>query len=447
MPKAEKPISRLLDFVYKVTLASILIFIPLYPKFPLFSVPFTYVAIRAEDFLILFASFLWALIVIRDRHTIRFPRITLSIAVFIIIGLFSSISAIFLTQNVQPLLVVLHYLRRIQYIIVFFLFYHGSLLLPNRQFLFKVFHIPAFFVFAYGIAQLYFGAPVISTMDSEASKGLALFLRPGVTLSSTFSGHYDLAVYLCMIIILFFSHIVTLTRRWPLIISYIGMLPMAWLFMQTGSRISLASLYLAIGALTLISKKHLQGFVTLSILTVFLLTSPQFAGRFDSLLDVVKIKLQSTVKISHIYASAPEPTPTLKVLPTPTPEPLRAIQSDRSTSIRFDVEWPRAIRAFYKNPLFGTGYSSITLATDNSYLRLLGEVGLLGLTSFMAILAILLKTIWHKLQQTRPSALHLWSIGVLICFLTTATFLDVFEASKIAILFWAVMGLSFAAKS
>jgi len=34
-------------------------------------------------------------------------------------------------------------------------------------------------------------------------------------------------------------------------------------------------------------------------------------------------------------------------------------------------------------------------------------------------------------------------MGILVFFLITAVFLDVFEASKIAILFWAFMGLAF----
>ena len=56
-----------------------------------------------------------------------------------------------------------------------------------------------------------------------------------------------------------------------------------------------------------------------------------------------------------------------------------------------NVEWPRAIRALKKNPLLGTGYSSITLATDNDYLRLLGETGVLGFLAFLLIGVRLIK--------------------------------------------------------
>ena len=63
----------------------------------------------------------------------------------------------------------------------------------------------------------------------------------------------------------------------------------------------------------------------------------------------------------------------------------------RSFQIRLNIEWPRAIRAFWKNPFLGTGYSSITIATDNDYLRILGETGIFGLLSFVLLFFVLVK--------------------------------------------------------
>ena len=44
----------------------------------------------------------------------------------------------------------------------------------------------------------------------------------------------------------------------------------------------------------------------------------------------------------------------------------------------------------------GTGYSSITLATDNDYLRLLGEVGILGFLAFFLIFIRIGKKIYDS---------------------------------------------------
>ncbi|EKD53160.1 MAG: hypothetical protein ACD_61C00127G0001, partial [uncultured bacterium] len=121
---------------------------------------------------------------------------------------------------------------------------------------------------------------------------------------------------------------------------------------------------------------------------------------------------------------------------------------DISTNIRLNVEWPRAMRAFYKNPFLGTGYSSITLATDNDYLRALGETGLLGLLSFLALLLGIGKFLFAQLKKVSgiDKIIIVSALGIFISFLTTATFIDVFESSKIAILFWAFMGLAFSTK-
>ena len=441
MKKAEGPILKLLNSLYKYAVAALFIFIPLYPKFPLFNVPFTYVAIRAEDFFIAATLGLLLLKLIAERR-VKLPTITPQIAIFFFVGLVSTISAILVTKNVEPLLVILHFLRRIEYIVVFFLVYFAGRKDKDRFFYLELILLPAIGVFAYGIAQLYFQAPVISTMDSEASKGLALTLRPGVTLSSTFAGHYDLAVYLSMMMI-FLSAISASLNSWikrlPFIAAFSALL---WLFMQTGSRISLAGLVVAVILVTMIYRRYLLGFVLLLIIGVGVATSPAILMRFKSILNVF-VSQTPTTMIGQVMAQTPTPTPTPTPIPTPTPEELRPIQEDRSTSIRFDVEWPRALRSLYKNPFLGTGYSSLTIATDNDYLRALGETGVLGFLSFIAVLIGLFKALRHRLSHNGfDKVIAVSSLGVFVFFLITAVFLDVFEASKIAILFWAFMGLA-----
>jgi len=148
-----------------------------------------------------------------------------------------------------------------------------------------------------------------------------------------------------------------------------------------------------------------------------------------------------------LRAAAAESTGFLSVLGD---EALRPIQEDRSTSIRFDVEWPRALRSLYKNPFLGTGYSSISLATDNEYLRALGETGLLGFVAFVSILIALFRALvsgYRLAKGDLDQAITLGALGVYSVFLISAFFLDVFEASKIAIMFWAFTGLAMSTKS
>ena len=131
----------------------------------------------------------------------------------------------------------------------------------------------------------------------------------------------------------------------------------------------------------------------------------------------------------------------MNIDPTPTPTP---VFEDRSTSIRLNVEWPRALRAFSKNPLFGTGYSSITLASDNDYLRSLGETGLLGFLAFSQIFAWLIlyfKNGYKKMDDLEKVFVYSF-FASLVGILMNAMFIDIFEASKLALSFWLFMGMS-----
>ena len=421
MKQLVKLTQKELNSLFKYIGAAILIFIPLYPKFPLFFLPGSSVAVRVEDILIAVAVML-LLIICKRKLSNKLPSITYQVLVYWGVGLLSVISAILITKNVNPLITILHFFRRVEYTSLFFVFYYlGSISKKNRLFFLELLLLPAIGVFLYGLAQVYLKAPVISTMNAEFSKGVALTLQPGVQLSSTFSGHYDLAVYLSFVVSILFAIAVHTKEKHKLGVTYLSTLPLVWLFSKAGSRMGLLGLLAAVSAISLIRKKLFLGFVMIFLIGLGVISSPHLMGRFGSF---IKVFAQEEV--------------------------LRPIQQDRSTSIRLDVEWPRAIRSFYKNPFLGTGYSSLGLATDNDYLRSLGETGLLGFLSFIFLLAALAKSIWSSLKKASGIAdktLAVASVGVFVSMTMVAVFIDTFEASKIAIMFWSIMGLSLSVKS
>ena len=434
MQRTESRIGKLSASCLKYLTAAILIFIPLYPKFPLFFFPGSTVAIRIEDFLIGFTFVIFIINLVLSKK-FKLPPLGFQILIYLAIGLISSLSAVLITKNVTPVIVILHLARRIEYLLVFFFVYYvGISGWLTRRFLFELILLPVIGVFGYGIAQIYFQAPVISTMNTEFAKGVALTLQPGVMLSSTFAGHYDLAIYLIMILA-YITSLLTFTKKKiqlsGLFLSFVSLL---WILTQTSSRIAILGLVFSIGQICLLRKRLVLGIVLIFLVGVSILTSPSLIARLGNLLRVFQAKIQTSLIIRPVFAT----------------EILRPIQQDRSTSIRFDVEWPRAMRSFYKNPFLGTGYSSITLATDNEYLRSLGETGLLGFLAFASILTALGKGIYARYQKGKSKldkTITLGSLGVFSIFLISAIFLDVFEASKIAILFWAFTGLAMSTKS
>mgnify|MGYP001572883476 FL=1 len=300
-------------------------------------------------------------------------------------------------------------------------------------------------VFVYGLAQIFAAAPVISTMNKEFAKGIALTLQPGVQLSSTFAGHYDLALYLAMILAYLATLLTFKLKRGHWFGLLTGFVVLLWLFTQAGSRIAIFGLVFSLGLVCFLRRKFKLALLLTALVGASILTSPSLMLRLGNLLRVFRAQLQSAVTVTTAYAA--ESAASLQVL---AEQSLRPIQEDRSTSIRFDVEWPRALRSLYKNPFLGTGYSSISLATDNEYLRALGETGLLGFFAFISILIALARGLWQRYkgaQGNLDQAITLGALGVYSVFLISALFLDVFEASKIATLFWAFTGLAFSTKS
>lgn len=128
-----------------------------------------------------------------------------------------------------------------------------------------------------------------------------------------------------------------------------------------------------------------------------------------------------------------------------------------SACIRFDTLWPRALWGFRRNPLLGSGFSTLTKSTwdefteaestDNDFLRNLGESGILGVIGFYGPIAIFMVLALRKLEDTdNPYILALLfgliagSLGLFL----NAAYIDVFEASKVAFVYWSLMGAAFA---
>jgi len=130
-----------------------------------------------------------------------------------------------------------------------------------------------------------------------------------------------------------------------------------------------------------------------------------------------------------------------------------ALKYGLSMAIRLDALWPQAIKGFMRNPLLGTGYSTLVKtsnaeftyaeSTDNDYLRMLGETGLLGTIAFLGIIYLVIKyatVVIHKAEGT-VLLIGLGVIGATVAMLVTATYIDIFESSKVAYVFWMIVAM------
>jgi O-antigen ligase len=328
-------------------------------------------------------------------------------------------------------------------------------------------------VIFYALGQKFFDWPVISTMNEEFSKGLVLQLTWWARVNSTFAGHYDLAAFMVLILPLVVVALIMVKKWRARILVFLLGLFSYYILLLTASRISFGAYLVSVGLVLFLANKKwwLIPFLTLSILGMV------FAGdlgqRYAATFKIDLSFLSGQVKIGPSPVAqgptvTPNPLPSLppvvgvkpklSPIPTLTPTPVPGLKPGeyppiestelavgRSTDIRLKVEWPRAIRAFLKNPLLGSGYSSITLATDNDYLRMLGEIGLLGSLAFLVIILEIGRRFYVFLSG-RPNReerlIVLGAIGAMIGYLVNATFIDVLEASKVAFFFWILVGIA-----
>ena len=432
----------------KYLVGACLLAIPLYAKFPFITVPGTFVAIRLEDFLLSITGLVFIFASYGFWKSLLKERIVQSVIVYLSIGLVSLLSALFVTKSVGGLIGLLHWVRRIEYLLPLFVgWYVVSRDKSALSFYFKIILVVIGTSFLYGWGQKHLSWPIIITQNQEYSKGVALRWIPGSHINATFAGHYDLASFLVFVLPIIIPSVFVLKGKMTKLILTIISVSGLWLLANAMSRISLASYVMAVTMALIFIKKYKPIIPVIIVSVVVFGMSSTVIDRYSRIYDVLVSQVQkmtSTVSLDT-YAAEITPPPDPKIedqQPSPQPE-------DRSSSIRLNVEWPRAIRALSKNPLLGTGYSSITLATDNDYLRALGETGVLGFLSFGLIFVNIVVVYLKKLPfiKTYKSLRLVFVVGTITGLMGTfvnAVFIDIFEASKFAILFWFMIGFTMA---
>lgn len=489
-------------------------FIPLMPKLPLLdALPGYIVRVRIEDFMVSFAILLWLFYLIRGKTKLSEYPLFKPILAYLIFGFLTMVTAVFVIQTVplQALHIgkmALHYLRRIEYFSLFFILFSSIKSLKQVKILVVVLIATVVCVALYGFGQRYLYWPAFSTMNREFSKGWVLYLTEHARVLSTFGGHYDLAAFIMMTLILLWSLFFAI-RRWYLRIGIFLVIAAAfWTLILTASRISFLA-YL--GGLTFMFfiwayRKGLPWalvrWVSVLLLSVVIMLSfGDLSERFTKLLKIDErlgnIKSifisplakkptenamflennpdaalsqitsksdmpPSTQRPSDVYEdiplNIPSATDSSVLTQTQRTYSRTAFQYDLSTAIRLDALWPMAIAGFKRDPIFGSGYATLNKintddfteaeSTDNDYLRTLGETGILGFIAFYGTVLTAIYIVWRNLKIAKdPVFFSLFAgfIGLAMGLFANAVYIDVFVSSKVAFTFWAISGIILAA--
>lgn len=343
-------------------------------------------------------------------------------------------------------------------------------------------------VVAYGAGQRYFAFPAYLTGNEEFAKGIPLRISALGRIASTFAGHYDLAAYLVMLIPILGSMVIGFKKWWVKGMLLLTATFALLLLLMTASRTSFAVYLLAVSFMLILQKKKWFIFPVI-IASILLLQGFQgISQRFSSTISQVDVVVdartgkaigiatQDRQKIvirdiqqtgeslpqgsSYINLPGQEAKKTTLITRKNIKPGTNNVQVtsmagdfaikkvlayDISFTTRFQGEWPRAMEAFKRNYLFGSGYSSISLATDGNYMRLLGETGVLGFLSFGFIFLFFGIYAYRVLPDVRSKTAKSFIIGVIAAIFglaLNAVLIDVFEASKVAFVLWMLVGIS-----
>lgn len=480
--------------ILQIVASIFVFFIPLAPKLPIHNINYTYIFFRIDDVFMIVMALIFGIQVLRKKVELN-KKFLLFFILYWLVVLTSALWGIFINKNiVVSHLGILHFARRVEYMFVFFV---ALSIIKNKNDFFRYLSLiilSVFLVNVYGIGQKFLGWPAVQTMNPEYARGYLLFLTPEARISATYSGHYDLAAFSIFIMPIILGYYFLKKKIRFLILFLISILILVF----TASRISYGAYIISSLTFLIFLKKPKHFIIALLATILFTYSSKNLTSRFSRTFQVKQIFVNQTTgqvvvpqKMTakelpagsfYIDIDKKETKTTSTTIPadpkqkellkerildeirtdarskgrklTPQEEqdllasmaakliPVNTVVSDISFATRLQVEWPRAIGAFLRNPILGTGPSSITEATDNDYLRALGEVGLLGFGLFFLILFVICQYVFkaaRKVKQNSP--LYYGFLFGLTGLLFNAGYIDVFEASKIAYQFWFIAGL------
>lgn len=464
---------------FDVVVFCLLAFILLVPKFQLISVGGTYVNIRIEDFLVGIVYLLWLIAIIARRFSLQSVFHIRALLLFLIYGAFITFMGIFAFDTVEnPNLGLLHWLRRVEYFGMYFI--AASVLKPERieKYCYGLLGVGVT-TWIYGIFQYNDILPGVHTLSQSGNLGT--YSEIGY-LISTFAAHYDFGAFLILMVMLsvwgYFSH-----DAWSKKIGFI-VLALAFWWMSRIVYGRAAYLGMLVGLIFVFGVKF-SGWILLPIYEVFKTFDRYFGGKFSRYSYDLEFSWTKPKPLPTGAPPSPTPTPEFvsnltprigeELIPNPTsrfPNAQRSISKEGATSFldnmvnslsvklksltgSFDLkldpsanirlqEWQDAIAKVGYHYWWGGGYYTAGLGTDNDYLRALVEVGVIGLAVFLLILFDFFKIAWQLFRHvvdSKEKHFYLAFMGFLIGLMVEAIFIDIFEASKIAFLFWFTCGM------
>ena len=267
----------------------------------------------------------------------------------------------------------------------------------------------------------------------------------GGRLFSTFNGPYEFSSYMTLLLPLYYINIIkNKNNKKQIIKSILFIIFIAIGVYMSQSRTSLIIVFSLLLLIPILEKRHIIiNFIKtnkIKSLVLFFAVATIIVTICGLLLKVERFK---TLDISSMFK-------TLKLswenksFERYKEEGFYVINEDNtdfSFAIRIN-KWMALIDGTIKHPIFGLGLSVSKEACDGNYIRILAETGIVGILAWIGIVANILKN--TKKKQGGINVLANYGMLVL---LMTAVFIDIFEASKIMMLYWFILGCAYASNN
>lgn len=290
----------------------LMVFIPLWPKIPLFSPIEQYIVrVRLEDLFVLLTAGLWFVQFLRKKIQWRSPMFWLVMA-YAILGLVSTLVAIFVIHTIpeQPLHMgksFLHYFRYLEYFSLFFIAFSSVNSRLRMKIVMGLWAVTVLAISLYGYGQKYFYFPVYSTMNREFSKGIRLILTEHARVQSTFGGHYDMAAYLVIMLPILLSMAIFVHRKVYKISLYAIFWLGTWLLILSAARTPLGAYLVGVAIVFLVSVIFKKKFLS----KIGFLASQGVLYAFILFLMFYYFGTDMIERMSHLVDSIPQVSQTL----------------------------------------------------------------------------------------------------------------------------------------
>lgn len=408
----------------------LLAFIALLPKISIISVGGSSAGIRVEDFLIVIVAFLLIYGLRRSSININvnlLKKIEKIFFTYIILSTISTIYGVF-RGFALPLTATLFLVRKVEYfILIYFGFYLGNIVCNKRRLLFNfvvIFHSIFCLLQQIGLIGSFNRGEMIDTLTQGR-------------VSSTFNGAYELSAFLLLLLPYYLLSFVKERER--KLSSFIYILLITYCIVLSGSRSSLV-IAVIIFLMILHKEKILTKLETLkNFLTVLAISAPALLYsipkiNFSRFEDLSFLKTYQMLKLTWKYKNFEK---YIRLGDWYGDAPIRLDQMDSlgydgSSYARFS-HWMQLIDGWLKSPVIGCGVSVAGNSADGNYVKILTETGIVGIVTWIYLLYQILKTFTQSDNYS-------WLFYSFVSIIIGATFIDLFDSSKVMMMFWFLYG-------